>query len=329
MLFRSDATRAYVRVEVNWADVPSAQYVGVDRVDAETGELTPLRPYVCYSGWCILTSCGQALFWDTEVPLDRAVFYRAHACPDYVSATDACLGDTLLTVDSSPQITIAAGGMFRLKDPVRPCNDLVVLLCAPDAGTTCDKEGVSFEEMDLEAYAANSFSLPVTNRPKPIPITRARRGVSSNLHLITHTFDDRDALLTLLAPGSLVLWQGPPEYGIPDRYMDVGQVGVARGLQDHRKQARKVSLPHTEADRPAGPTLGVCGNRVQDLCDVYATWGDMATAGLTWLSLLQGAASTPDPTDGLRTWADVAADFADWDAVDDGTRTWQGLLEGD
>ena len=28
-----DQTRAYVRVEVNWADVPSAQYVGVDRVE--------------------------------------------------------------------------------------------------------------------------------------------------------------------------------------------------------------------------------------------------------------------------------------------------------
>jgi len=526
-----DPARTYVRVETNWADVPSAEFVGVDRVDAATGASTPLRPYVCFDGWCLRTSCGEALFWDTEVPLDRPVFYRAHACPSVFTAAECAVLDTFtrtvangwgsadvggawttsggaaanysvdgargvitiptgdlnsrnltlagvyapvdvrctirsaavatgstingylmvrytdganhyrlrlafttssvidlflqkvagatttlatanavmaysagadvrarirmvggllqgkiwpagtaepaawqvtatdttfasgqigvradlgtgntninpqvlfddltvcnpcddpveLTVETS-QLTVASAGMFRLKDPVRPCHDIAVPLCAALDGTACEQDGVSFDEMDVEQFAANSFSLPLTNRSRPISISRPRRGVSSNLHLISHTFTDRDALQTLLAPGSLLLWQGPPEYGIPDRYMDVGQVSVARGLKDHRKQARKMSLPHTENDRPAGPTQGVCGNRVADLCDVYPTWAAMDAAGLTWLSLLQGAASTPDPTDGLRTWGDVAADFADWDAVDDGVRTWQGLLEGD
>ena len=39
-----DQTRAYVRVEVNWADVPSAQYVGVDRGAPPNGEFTPQGP---------------------------------------------------------------------------------------------------------------------------------------------------------------------------------------------------------------------------------------------------------------------------------------------
>ncbi len=65
----------YVRVETNWADVTQATGIKVERVDCETGIRTPLRPYVCYSGDYLEASCGYGIFWDTEAPLDRCIYY--------------------------------------------------------------------------------------------------------------------------------------------------------------------------------------------------------------------------------------------------------------
>src|SRR5690349_24719248 len=71
-----DVIRAYNRVEIDWSDTPSVDYAKVVRVDAETGECTALRPYICYSGDYLNVSCdGHGIFWDTEVPLDRSVYY--------------------------------------------------------------------------------------------------------------------------------------------------------------------------------------------------------------------------------------------------------------
>src|SRR5687767_1963152 len=69
-----------VWVYVKWADVPAATHGAVFRVDCETGEETQLRPYVSYNAdGYVLLSCGQAVFWDTELPLDRCVRYCTRA----------------------------------------------------------------------------------------------------------------------------------------------------------------------------------------------------------------------------------------------------------
>jgi hypothetical protein len=137
---------------------------------------------------------------------------------------------------------------------------------------------------------------------------------------------------TLNAPGSPLLLRGPAGYGIPDRYMSVGDTTVSRGLRDHRIQIRAVSMPHVTVDRPSGPSTGVCGTRVKDLCDTYATWDAMAAAGLTWADILRGAASTSSPTGGTaggyRTWNQVNASFASWNALNTGGRTWDNTLDG-
>ncbi len=90
------------------------------------------------------------------------------------------------------------------------------------------------------------------------------------------------------------------------------------GLTDHRFQVRIMQMPHVAVDRPAGPSNGVCGSRVADLCDF--TFDELAADGNTWEDLVRGR-----PTGGVtgfRTWDDVANEFTDWDAVNDGTRTW-------
>jgi hypothetical protein len=55
-------------------------------------------------------------------------------------------------------------------------------------------------------------------------------------------------------------------------------------------------------------------------------------AGLTWEDLLLGEASTSGPgqppVSGMRTFDQVAAEFVDFDAVNDGVRTFTGLLNG-
>jgi hypothetical protein len=533
-------TRPYVRVQINWADVPSATHAGVSRVDVETGECTPLRPYICYDGWELLLSCGHGTFWDTEAPFDRPFYYITTSSgapcvpattlvldtfgrtlvdswgstesgtlsplawqlvggtnpgnydvtsgqglqtndttnvlrhslvdigqPDFdiyaststpVTATGAAItnrvvgrytdtannylggvifettglvtiqlarlvagvgtalgqvvssayapderwrirfqgrGSTLrlkawpesqappedwdisitdtglttgnlagvssrrntgnlngtqalawdnfevvdecrpcapVSVDtSSTPITLENDGQFWLKDPVRPCNDQPVPLCGPGAPVEpdCGGEGaIMFVEVGAEIYADNSYRLRPMNRHRTIPITRPRSDVTTSLVLETSTFDTRDQVLDLAAPGSPLLFQGPSEYGVPDRYMAIGAVNVERPLSDHRIQFRKVTMPYEAVDRPAGPSQGICGTRVADICDLYPTWDDLAATGLTWDDLVRGQADPAIANPARRTWDDVEAEFADWDAVEADGRTWTGLLEG-
>lgn len=542
-----DVQRAYNRVEINWADAPGVQYARVLRVDVETGTCTPLRPYICYNGDYLLLSCGHGIFWDTEVPLDRSVYYitegldapclptstlvsdtftrtvvngwgstesgtlgplpytltggtvpgnydvtagkgthtldttnvirysvidigspnfdiyatvstpvTASGAPittrlvgrysdtanlyvaglvfattglvtlqiarvvggvgaliqqfadgayapnqewrvrfqgngsslklkawiaalpepdawsietsdtsltsgDFVGVSsradtgnlngtiaipwddllvvNECLPCEPVTVDTSATpTTMPSNGAFRLRDPVRPCNDIYMPLCfdqenAAQVGSQfcVPGSGVFFASMDNESYEPNALLLNPTNAKYPISISRTRRGVSSNLTVVSRTFADRDAILTLNEPGSPLLLQGPPQYGIPDRYMAVQTVNVDRGLTDHKRQPRVIMMPHVEVARPAGPTQGVCGSQVADLCDIYSTWDEMAAAGLTWDDLVRGRAgaeTAPEFID-YRTWDEVEAEFADWNAVDDGTRTWHDLEVGD
>jgi hypothetical protein len=534
--FTDHPTRPYVRLEVNWADVPSVTHARVLRVDPATGECVPLRPYVCYSGDYILLSCGHATFWDTEAPLDTPVYYltegldapciplglavldqftrvvvdgwgsatsgqawtvlggtvpgdydvngsagthtltsdaanhfsrieaalvntdssvevtlpvvpltssvTAWLLGAYVNSTShhgarldfGLLGATTLTLakrvagaatilasvavvnhvagdtwgvrlesaggtlkakawnitsgqaepadwmvtavnttppggtqvalqsrretgntngtvvvawdnlrvtglcqpctpvtEATPTVTIASAGVFWLKDPVRPCNDQPVPLCAPGAPLTADCGGtgaITFIGMGTELYAANSFTMRPANRRRPVPSTRPRSDASTALRLQTTSFDAREQLLELLIPGSPLLFQGPAEYGIPDRYMDIGQASIDPLVPDLRVQIRAAALPYDTVDRPAGPTQGICGARVVDLCDLYPTWADLAATGMTWDDLVAGQASPVSANPDRRTWDDVNAEFASWNAVNTGGRTWDGLEGG-
>lgn len=537
-----DVVRAYNRVEINWADLPQVTQARVLRVDAVTGVCTPLRPYICFDGDHLLLSCGHGIFWDTEVPLDRSVYYitegieapcipdpiepivsdsftrvvvndwgMADTGQDYgfesgplsqydVTGTEGTItpdtlganryiqldcglsnyiaqitlttntiptgaggigayglttrwvddnnyirmvasiaptsGDTtlfitrvvagvasvssvpspfplstadlnikvsvigaelkikawqvatpepsgwnlevtgvgisltstivgaiarrdagnvtptilafdnfLITSDcstctsvttdtSSTPTTMPSNGAFRLRDPVRPCNDIYMPLCfeqvtlANQGGNYCvPGSGVFFASMDTETYAANSILVNPTNAKYPISVNRTRRATQSTLEVVTRTFDDRDKLLRLNEPGSPLLIQGPPQYGIPDRYMAVSTVAVDRGLTDHKFQTRIINMPFTEVARPSGPTQGVCGSQVASFCDY--TWQELVDMGFTWEDLIRGRGGEGGVIGDYRTWDDVLAEFADWDDVNNGTRTWYDLEVGD
>lgn len=529
-------THPYVRVQATWADLPQVTQAAVYRVDAITGECTPLRPYICYDGWELLLSCGHGTWWDTEAPFDREFYYittstqapctpaaaavistfstpvvgnwgvadtgqvwnqvldpgnvasvsggvanslvdtagessffyiqssgtgvrlqaqfrtpatatgdiinfeliprftdlsnyisvqilllttgffeirfarrlagvgalvgptvaagpytpnvfinavvesngdsysakawsAAGAEPEWLTqitntefplgpyyavrvnrgntntnvgttfnidnfmATLLCAPCDPVTVDtSSDPITLVSDGRFWLKDPVRPCHDRPVPLCPTDTPRqpNCGGgSGILFVGTGPEIYPANSLSLRPMNRRRTLSATRPRGDAVSALRLQTTTFVDRDDLLQLAAPGSPLLWQGPAEYGISDRYMDVKDVQVSPELPDLRIQVRTETLPYDVQERPAGPSQGICGARVADICAEYRTWGDLAATGMTWDDLVAGQASPASANPDARTWTDVNNDFASWNAVNTGGRTWQGLQEGD
>ena len=73
-------TRGMVLVEVMFADVPAATNICVTATNTVTGEVRQLHPYIFYNGdGCLALSCGQAIFWDTEIPCGVAVQYCATA----------------------------------------------------------------------------------------------------------------------------------------------------------------------------------------------------------------------------------------------------------
>lgn len=231
---------------------------------------------------------------------------------------------TVYSVTSGPY-TLASNGDFWLRDPVRPCNDRRVRLCFDPAATPpgcLPGNGIFFANLSPESYEPNQTTFLPTNARRPIVLARERRDAASGLGLVTRTFVDRDAVLALAQPGSPLEFVAPPAYGIPDRYMSVGTVGVSQGIPDLTFQPRLLSLPYNTVDRPVGPTQGVCGSRFMDLCDDYATWTLAAASGLSYATLVTG-----DPAElGFRTWATVNATWASWAAVLAAEPTWAEVL---
>lgn len=225
----------------------------------------------------------------------------------------------------SASLTLASQGNFWLRDPVRPCNDRKLSLCF-DPNVECTPgQGIFFGEMGSpETYQSNSVNLLPTNARRPVPLARQMRDADSQLTLVTRTFVDRDAVLATAQPGSPLLFQAPPAYGIPDRYMSVApSINVNRPLPDHRYQPRVISLPFTTVDRPVGPTQGICGKRFGDLCSTYATWDAAAASGEAWSTLVTGTAVAL----GQRRWSDVQTDFTTWNGVFTSGKVWQQIRD--
>lgn len=272
-----------------------------------------------------LNATATFTFFTLGVPPATTLFYV-----DQIQATQP----TAVLSTACETVTVASEENFWLKNPLHPCLDVQVGICSPMIEDCETDTRVSFASMDPEAYQPNTVLLSPANRRRPIPVNRQRRDVESVLRLIAHDCDARDALLEANLPGDPLLWQAPAIYCTPDRYMSVGTVEDSRISIDHREPFRLVSLPHVAVDRPPGPSDGVCGARITDLCDIYTSWAALQIAGLTWTDLLLGLASPngpgqPIPPEGARTWDDVEAEFADWDAVEaGGTRDWDELRDG-
>lgn len=242
------------------------------------------------------------------------------ACPELV-----------LVESCSDDIMVSSSGSNMLRDPVRPCNDTRVDMCWTSDPKCVPGRGVFFARMEpATTYTGNSAILNAFNAARPGVASRERSDAAGTLVVVSRSFEDRDALLEELKAGGPLLWQSPPEYGIPDSYIQPGDVTVNRYQPDHRYQPRTFQIPYVTVDRPEGPSQGICGTRIDDLCDLYPTWAAVEAAGLTGLDLLLGAASNNGPSDpNRRRWIDVETGFATWLAVETAPNTWESVRDGE
>jgi len=307
--------------------VTQESYAGLQRV--KIWPTTSPEP----ADWTLTGSDTGIIVFTEGMLLSRAEVGNTNVNPiaafDNYRAYDPCAEDQVIET-CSDDLVVPSSGDFRLGDPVRPCNDVTLLFNAPIDPDCVPTQGIFFGNMAIEVAPANTGTFMPVNAKYPIAMNRQRQALTSMLTVASRTFADRDALRTLNDPGSPLLLRGPAQYGIYDRYISVGDVSEDRPVTDHRIQPRTVTLPHLEVARPSGPTQGICGAQVDDLCDIYPTWNAVAAAGLTWADLLRGKASndTPIPDTVERTWNDVNATSANWTAVNAGNTDWDDLLDG-
>lgn len=277
-------------------------------------EITPTKPGVI--------SSVRILFWGV-VPA-TTLFYvdQIGIYQNQPLAVTAC--DTL---------TIASEAVW-LKSPIYPCSDTLLSFCDPAMDFDCEEDSrVTYAGMAEDVLAANTVLSEPANRVHPIPVSRARRAPTSELRVLAHDCDARDAVLLINEPGTPLLFQAPTTYCIPDRYISVGPVTEARFSVDQRDDFRLMFMPYAVVQRPEGPANGICGARIEDLCDIYTSWQSMVLGGLTYEDLLLGLASDQGPFSGdfdaMRIWDEVVVEFADWtDVTDGGARDWDELRIG-
>lgn len=242
---------------------------------------------------------------------------------DNLLVADVC-ADPVPVEACTDNVTIACDGCFRLSNPVRPCADIHLCLCAD--GVECGGDGgVFFVAMTPDTRVSNSGSIDPVNDIYPIPVNRRRMKPTSNLTVVPTSFAARDQLIDLLSTGEPLLLRTTAEFGVGNRYLQIGDVAETYQIADMTIQPRIMSLPNAEVRAPVGPSLGVCGARVMDLCDVYATWDAVAAAGLTWADLLRGNASTTPAA--LETWTSVNAENVSWNALQAAQSDWADVLD--
>lgn len=230
-------------------------------------------------------------------------------------------------------VTVASESVW-LKNPLDPCLDVEIGLCTPGVDVDCEDDSrVSYAGMADDARPANTVLSEPANQIYPIPVNRTRRSPRSELRVITHDCDARDAVVAINQPGNPLLFQAPATYCIPDRYISVGELVESRISVDQREDFRLMSMPYAVVRRPEGPSNGICGARIVDLCDIYTSWSSMGAAGLTWVLLLLGYGSWDGPVntlpEGFRIWDTVETEFANWTAVaGGGARDWSELRDG-
>lgn len=239
--------------------------------------------------------------------------------------------DQPLAVTVCETVTVTSDAVW-LKNPLDPCLDIQIGLCTPGMDFDCEDDSrVSYVGMADDELDANTVISEPANRKYPIPTSRIRRSPRSELRLLAHDCTARDAVLAINDPGNPLLFQAPADYCIADRYLSVGTETEARISVDQREDFRLMTLPYAVVQRPEGPANGICGARIEDLCDIYTSWQALTLSDLTYRDLLLGEASYDGPFagDDLRTWTDVATEFANWTAVEGGgTRDWDELRDG-
>jgi hypothetical protein len=290
---QAPANTASASITINYAGTPAATVIVWTDTDRATQYPVP-APLV--PGVYLNLVGGKITLYDVELPLDQPVTYTVTAYTDQgalVSGSQTYdLGVPVGTTITTGQVIVSSGGYLWLKDPAIPANSIQVGLNVPGLNLHARGPGVAalsaqpafFQGMDALKRPANSASFNVNNSARPVVVSKARSSAQSQLFLLTRTFADAARLDQLLDAGGPLLLQAPAVYGMPDRYLLLGDSTQSRIGQDHRYPVRALALPWVHVDAPPGAPQGVAGARWADYCNHAASWGALTAqnGGGTW-----------------------------------------------
>ena len=167
-------------------------------------------------------------WYDYEAPNGVAVTYRARALHNYAGLYAASAWASNSATWSSTS--------WWLKSPDAPSLNRVVEL-------------VTYGDV---SRAARQGSFQPLGSSLPIVVSDTRGGATGASTIRTRTTAERDGLLDIAALPSTLLLQGPLLAGEPDRYIRVGDLAVARLIENINKPLRTFTLPWTEVAQPPG-----------------------------------------------------------------------------
>jgi hypothetical protein len=158
-----------------------------------------------------------------------------------------------------------------------------------------------------ETYPINQLVTAPQGRKYPIVYTDGRRKAkSATLQVYTWDLDERQALLSVVDDGQVLLLDVPASFrwGVEHQYMAIADVTATRSVPEVAEfGGRTWSLPYLVVDRPEG------GQQAQwswaDVAATYATWADVQAAFATWRDLIANRPRTvptaPPPAGGNGT----------------------------
>lgn len=231
-----------------------------------------------------LFSANNAVFYDTEAPLNTAVSYQAQAC----SASSFI---------SSSSVIIESGEDGWLKDPLRPYRDLKLDNCSVHSPQCLSTDAnVFFQRLGVETYASASGVFPTVDAARGIVVGQTRKDQESSLGIASRKLSDITRVRDLLSPGTQNLLQLPTRYGWGittwgTDYIQVFDDTSQRLGDDMGKPYRLWTLPFTAENAPAdvnsggtgGGTIGVPGKLYRDSTATGRTYAQSTALGRTYL----------------------------------------------
>jgi hypothetical protein len=216
-------------------------------------------------------SANNAVLYDTEAPLNTAVYYQAEACASTLS---------------SNTVVIESGEDGWLKDPLRPFRDIKLDNCSVHSPQCISTDAnIFFQRLEAEAYASASGVFGIVDTARPITVAQTRKDQQSTLGIVSRKLSDITRIRELLSPGSPLLLQLPTRYGWGIEtwgtdYLQVYDSQASRLGDDMGKPYRNWALPFTASLAPTDVNSGNTGGGT--IAPPGFTYADSTATGRTY-----------------------------------------------
>jgi hypothetical protein len=239
----------------------------------------------------VYPSGGTAVLWDTVLPLDVPIFYRA---------TNAS-SSTILT---SNTITVTGSGQGWLKDPVEPIHDILLGTCPASVcplDVDNDDTSVSLLRIGQAQFASAAGVFPIIDAARSRTVAQTRKARESSLAILSHTLVAEERVEDILASGRNLYLQLASRYGWARRTWYGDYIAVADATEE-RPPSANMTYPHRAWGLPFGlarppfvPTeltggngVGVSGATYGDATATGRTYAQRTATGNTYLDTSRG-----------------------------------------